>query len=93
MENLSKGSRKRSRSECGPEEWEEIAPLTPFEQACKVHDDDYENPELSREDADFKFLKASLELAGPKLIRVWWVVIYYTLVRMFGWVKYESGKN
>ena len=69
--------------------------------SCKIHDDNYKKggTEEDRLTADVGFLKymlkdiSSMVCYKHKRKAVLWAVIYYLLVRAFGWITFNTKKN
>jgi hypothetical protein len=51
-----------------------------FNEACYMHDKDYDEQLTSRKDADRKFLHRMLETSGS----VFWAMVFYAFVRALG---------
>lgn len=54
---------------------------------CKVHDEDYDDPNVTRLEADLWF-RSCLEKTSNKLI----AYIYFIGVRTFGWIFFRNHK-
>ena len=60
-----------------------------FNKAAVVHDYLYASKQFSRKDADRMFLEGLLVLKIPK----WKAYIFYMLVRLFGWYRWNKTKQ
>jgi hypothetical protein len=82
---------------CGAKDSVVNPPEFVFHGACNEHDDDYEKGEISRKEADQKFL-SNMKAAARK--RPWYyrpfyfgmAYVYYGAVRVRGGSRYNKGE-
>jgi hypothetical protein len=63
-----------------------------FNESCRIHDEDYTKQELTKEEADKKFLDNMLEQAGESRFWRWAAGWYYWAADKFGGASWEVAE-
>jgi len=59
-----------------------------FNEACRIHDENYDEQLLTRKEIDYKFFKDMIETSD----KVHLAYLYYVAVRLLGWISYKGQK-
>ena len=91
---------KNAPNGCGPHWMSKKLKDKYFEEACKIHDEDYLDPSKNnrdREEADRVFYKEMLKKVEKepnyfiRQLRRIQAEFYYRVVRVFGWTSHKDG--
>lgn len=59
-----------------------------FNEACYIHDKQYDERKLTRKEIDYQFLKNMLETS----YRPYLAFVFFVFVRTLGWISYKGKK-